>query len=64
MAEAFSDVRSFGKGVVFDFICSVRSQTQPGALAGRVESGILQKTSTRTSSIVVQDYDYTPVQIR
>jgi hypothetical protein len=34
------------------------------ALAARVASGILQETSTRLSSIVVLDYDYTPVQIR
>jgi hypothetical protein len=45
-------------------ICSVRLQTHPSALAGRVESGILQKTWAKLSSIPAQDYDYTPVQIR
>lgn len=50
-----SDVRSFRKDVVFGFKCSVRSQTQPGALAGRVETGILQK--------LLQDYHQSPLRI-
>lgn len=44
--------------------CSVHSRTQPHPLAGYVANGIPQKTSTEFSSIAVEDYDYTPVQIR
>ena len=64
MAGTFSDVGRSGRTWSSNFICSVLLEAQPNALAGCVESGILQKTSTRFSSIVSQDYDYTPVRIR
>jgi hypothetical protein len=61
MAGASSDVRSSGKDAGFEFHLQRTLANSASALAARVTSGILQKISTRLSSIVVQDYAYNPV---